>query len=120
MNALSLKETKYTPKVVLDKKDGVFLIAGRSLPEDADDFYAPVVAWFTEYFQAPNPSTVLSIQFQYFNSASAKIVYSLMHTMQSIAGASVEWCYHEDDEDILESGQEFESELTVPFTFKEI
>jgi hypothetical protein len=120
MNALSLKETQYTPKVVLNKADGIFMIGGRSLPEDADEFYAPLVTWFNEYFKNPNPDTVLSLQFQYFNSATAKIVYSLMHTMQSIAGASIEWCYHEDDEDILEAGQEFESELSVPFTFKAI
>lgn len=120
MNALNLKEAQYSPKVVLNKKDGIFEISGRSLPEDSDEFYAPVVAWFKEYFQDPNPTTVLSIQFQYFNSATAKIVYSLMHTMQSIPGASVEWCYHRDDEDILEAGQEFESELTVPFSFREI
>jgi hypothetical protein len=120
MNALNLKEAQYSPKVVLNKKDGIFEISGRSLPEDSEELFAPVLAWFKEYFQSPNPTTIFSIQLQYFNSATAKIIFGLMHTMQSVPGASVEWCYHHDDEDMLEAGQEFESELTVPFTFKAI
>jgi hypothetical protein len=40
--------------------------------------------------------------------------------LKDIPGAQVEWCYHKDDDDMLEAGKEFEEELEMTFSYKEV
>ncbi len=49
MEILNLEGTEDTPKIILDKKNGIFEISGRSLPEDSAEFYRPVLEWIEKY-----------------------------------------------------------------------
>jgi len=42
MESLIIKEGQSTPKIVLDKTNDKFEIAGNSLPEDVLGFYSPI------------------------------------------------------------------------------
>ena len=46
--------TADTPSVILDAERGIFEISQMSLPEDAVDFYSPILAWLREYAQNRN------------------------------------------------------------------
>lgn len=118
MDPLHLEETQDTPKVVFNKANGVFELSGRSLPEDSIEFYGPVISWLKEYAKAPNDTTIFKFKLDYFNTASSKLILELLNTVQNIKGVKVEWYYFEDDEDILETGKEFEEQVSVPFEFK--
>ncbi|MBQ5540037.1 MAG: SiaC family regulatory phosphoprotein, partial [Bacteroidales bacterium] len=61
-----------TPRVVLDAESGVFEISQMSLPEDAVDFYAPIINWLMEYSENPQKETVFNMKLEYFNTASSK------------------------------------------------
>ena len=39
----------FYPKMIFDKEKGIFLIEGRSLPEDSEAVYGPVLEWLDEY-----------------------------------------------------------------------
>ena len=54
MEILNLEGTEDTPKIILDKKNGIFEISGRSLPEDSAEFYRPVLEWIEKYSSDPN------------------------------------------------------------------
>lgn len=69
------EKTKSTPTVVLDKSKGIFEISGKSLPEDAMEFYLPIVEWSQSYLQNPNTTTILV--FEYLSSASSKVFISI-------------------------------------------
>ncbi|MBT1695513.1 SiaC family regulatory phosphoprotein [Fulvivirgaceae bacterium PWU4] len=120
MNILFLEATQDTPKIMLNKRDGIFELAGRSILEDASSFYDDVVEWLNNYAQQPNPSTVFTFKLSYFNSSSSKVIYNMLNVLKDIKGAQVEWCYHRDDHDILEAGQEFEEELEMAFNYKQL
>ena len=49
MNILNLEGTEDTPKIILDKSNGIFEISGRSLPEDSAEFFQPVLDWLKSY-----------------------------------------------------------------------
>ena len=115
-----LEPTQDTPRVMLNKRDGVFQLAGRSIVEDVNSFYDPVVEWLNDYAQQPNQSTVFSFSLNYFNSSTSKIIYDMLHVLKDIKGAKVEWCYSKGDDDILEAGKEFEEELGIEFVYKQI
>jgi hypothetical protein len=120
MKILYLEATQDTPKVMLNKREGIFEFSGRSILEDTETFYHSVMEWLAQYAQDPNPTTLFSFKLKYFNSSTSKIIYNIFDILKDIPGAQVEWCYHKDDDDILEAGQEFEEELEMKFQFKEI
>ena len=64
--------TPTTPQVVLDVASGRFEIKGRSLPEHAIVFYAPILEWLKTYSTSPAEYTEIHIQLDYFNTPSAK------------------------------------------------
>ena len=57
MEILNLEGTEDTPKIMLDKGNGIFEISGRSLPEDTAEFYQPILEWLEVYAQNHNDKT---------------------------------------------------------------
>ncbi|HWZ21040.1 MAG TPA: DUF1987 domain-containing protein [Cytophagaceae bacterium] len=118
MQIIQLEGTEDTPKVLLDKAKGIMEISGRSLPEDAAEFYQPILNWLTEYAGQANPSTELVIKLEYFNTASSKLILDVLSKLEEVKGSKVAWYYYEDDEDMQEAGEEFSELVDVPFEYK--
>lgn len=117
MNTLNLEGTEDTPRIVLDKANGIMEISGRSLPEDSTEFYKPVLDWIETYAAKPNPSTTFDFKLEYFNTASSKLILDILYAMEDIEGVKVRWYFHEDDEDMEEAGEEFSELVEIPFEF---
>jgi len=118
MEILNLEGTEDTPKIMLDKKNGIFEISGRSLPEDSAEFYRPVLEWIENYGNDANPSTEFAFKLEYFNTASSKLILDVLSALEDIKGMKIIWYFHEDDEDMEEAGQEFSELVEIPFEFK--
>ncbi len=118
MKAIEIKGTEDTPTILLDKAAGTFELSGRSLPEDAAEFYHPVLQWLTEYATNPNPATELTIKLEYFNTASSKLLLDVLGKVEPIQGVKVTWYYFSGDDDMQEAGEEFAELIEVPFEFK--
>jgi hypothetical protein len=118
MKVLDLEGTEHTPKVILDKKNGIFEISGRSLQDDTAQFYKPILDWIKEYSADPNPATDFIINLEYFNTASSKVLLDVFSALENIKGAKVVWCFQDDDEDMEEKGEEFAELVKIPFEFK--
>ena len=117
-DTLHLEGTEDTPRIVLDRKNGVMEISGRSLPEDSTEFYKPVLDWIEQYASDPNPSTNFVFKLEYFNTASSKLLLDVLSAPEDIKGMKIHWYFHEDDEDMEEAGQEFSELVEIPFEFK--
>jgi len=119
MDLLQYEGTEDTPKVVLDKSNGIFEISGRSLPEDSAEFYQPILDWLEAYADDPNAATEFMFKLEYFNTASSKLILDVLSKLERLDEDStlVKWYYHEDDEDMLEAGEEFEDLVEVSFEF---
>lgn len=121
MTPYIINETEITPRVLLDRTKGQFLIQGKSLPEDAKGFYTPIIEWFDEYSKNPNDHTELLLAFDYFNTASSKMILIVLAIMRSIkmSGWHIEivWKYPQYDVELEEAGEEFAELLGLPFQF---
>lgn len=119
MESIYIKEFGYTPGVELDKEKGRFRFTGKACPEDAPGFYAPIFDFFKEYLQDPLRETVLEFKLSYFNSASSKVILSLLQNIKTLNEggykASVKWYYYEDDEELYYSGEDFKDIFNIPF-----
>ncbi|MEH0154594.1 DUF1987 domain-containing protein [Limibacter armeniacum] len=118
MKVLNLEGTEDTPKIILDKENGVFEISGRSLPEDSAEFFNPVLEWLEEYKDSANGETVFNFKLEYFNTASSKLILDILSKLEAVEGTKVVWYFHEDDEDMEEAGEEFSDLVEVPFEFE--
>lgn len=118
MEILNLEGTEDTPKILLDKGNGIFEISGRSLPEDSTDFYQPVLDWIETYAEDPNSTTEFAFKLEYFNTASSKLILDVLMALEDIDGMKIIWYFDEDDEDMEEAGEEFSELVEVPFEFK--
>lgn len=121
-NNLIIEETQDTPKVVFDRKTGVFEISGRSLPENAIKFYTPVLQWLESYSAAPNKTTCFEFKLDYFNSASTKKIFEIVTMLENMSmnnvSVLINWYYSKDDELIKSKGEELKEMVEVNFEIK--
>ncbi len=121
MNIINIKGTDDTPNVTLDKNKGLFEISGRSLPEDVNMFYEQILDWIDKYAENPNDKTVFNFKLEYFNTASSKVILDILLKFEEIVEKGkevvIKWHYHEDEEDMLEAGEEYADIVEIPFDY---
>ena len=122
MEDLFINESPQTPLIHFSNKSGVMEIKGRSIPDQPDDFWIPVLNWFESYLLNPVNKTVVKIDLEYFNISSSKRILFLLYKLNELAEAGkkvhVEWLYRQTDEDMYEVGQDYAYMVKVPFEFK--
>ena len=108
MDQYRIDPTRNTPLIHL-RTDGNMRISGRSIHENVAEFYQPAFDWAEMYILDPPESTCIDIQLEYFNSASAKFIISLLQKFRMVIFKNrkfvINWFYEEGDEDILERGE---------------
>jgi len=111
MKNLEIKRTNQTPEIILNAETGVFSFKGRSLPEDSAKFYQSVISWLDEYENNLNKQTQVIFELDYFNTASAKAIFSTIIKFDKLFKnghtIKIDWLYDEDDEDMMELGKEY-------------
>lgn len=125
METLSIEGTPKTPTIKFDSEQGFLEIKGRSIPENSIEFYKPLVDWLDKYATKPKPATSVNIALEYFNTSSSKCILDVFKKLESIhkSGGSqvtINWHYEEDDEDMLEAGEDYQAIINVPFKMVEI
>ena len=118
MDKILIQKTKTSPEVLMDFDKGILDIIGESYPENAVGFYKPVFDWLNSATGAKVPLTV-NFRLDYFNTSSSKCVIDILDILDKYYADSgkveVKWYYKEDDDDMLETGEEFSSDIKVPF-----
>jgi hypothetical protein len=119
MEKINIRETGTTPLVILDKENGVFKFEGKTLPENVNIFYQPIVDWFNEYIENPNEETILETKLEYINTASSKALFSIFLKLEQLVEkghkVKMQWYYADDDEDMKDVGEEYEDVIKIPF-----
>ncbi|MEA2041218.1 MAG: DUF1987 domain-containing protein [Bacteroidota bacterium] len=118
----TLKPTDDLPGVVLDKKEDIFIIYGRVLPEDGNKFFQPILNWVEDYVKNPNKNTEFIFRLDYYNSSTARMLTRLIVELEKLqennSGIKVIWEYFEEDEIMLERGEELKSISYLPFEMR--
>lgn len=124
MNTLELSSTKQTPGVNFDPEKGILEIWGRSIPENSFEFYNPLLVWLDEYTAEPKEKTVMQIKLEYFNTSSSKYILEVLKKLNIIEEKEtevlVEWYYDEDDEEMMETGEDYEDVTGLTFKLIEM
>jgi hypothetical protein len=120
MNDIILVASTKTPLVNFSA-NGHLELRGRSIPENSLDFYKPLLEWVEHYVQQAQPETVVHVQLEYFNTSSSKCLLDLFRRLENInSKVAIHWYYEQDDEDMLEAGEDYEAIVNVPFKMIEV
>lgn len=119
MKLMKVNGTEDTPHVILDPENQVINLAGRSLPEDVVGFYEPILNWVDDYVTKPTERTIVEFKFEYFSTASSKIILDIMQKLEGLVDEGKEvvirWHYAVDDEDMQEAGRLYSDLVDIPF-----
>lgn len=113
-----------TPKIDFDSDLNYFLIEGRSLPENTQQFYESAISWIKNYKPKAGTTILLEMKFTYINSSSLIALLSIVlnlkkHTNRNCA-LNIKWFYEEDDEDLLLAGEDISNVADIEFEYLEI
>ncbi len=122
MEPLLIDATGDTPLINFNPQTNTFVIAEKSLPANAVDFFNTIINWFKEYLKNPNENTYVDFKLDYFNTSSSKQIARFLKTIQDSNyedRITVRWFYEEDDSDMLESGMLYARLIDINFEFIE-
>ena len=121
MESIKLEGTPKTPTVEFSAKNGVLLLKGRSIPENSIEFYKPLINWIENYSASAPSKTVLNVKLEYFNTSSSKCLLDIFKRLERVGdSATINWYYEEDDEDMLEAGEDYDAIIDIPFKMIEV
>ncbi|MCR5454807.1 MAG: DUF1987 domain-containing protein [Bacteroidales bacterium] len=125
MDSINIEGTPKTPTISFDANTGVIEIKGRSIPENSIEFYKPLVDWLDKFADVAQGTVSVNIQLEYFNTSSSKCILDVFKKLENLqnknrAEVVINWYYEEDDEDMLEAGEDYQSILKIPFNMVEI
>jgi hypothetical protein len=125
MEPIVIEGTQKTPTINFDAEKSTIEIKGRSIPENSIDFYKPLIEWLEEYAKEAGNKTIVNVQLEYFNTSSSKCILDVFKKLEAINKMPknevvINWYYEEDDEDMLEAGEDYESIIRVPFKMIEV
>ena len=124
MEKINIESTPKTPSINFDFEKGVLEIKGRSIPENSIEFYKPIVESLEKYGSSPSSVTTVNIQLEYFNTSSSKCILDVFKKLENIHKGGnqlvINWYYEQDDEDMLEAGEDYQAIINVPFKMIQI
>ena len=124
MADLKLEGSPKTPTIEFNSETGYLLVRGRSIPENSIEFYKPLIEALEAYNSNSQSNTKVDIQLEYFNTSSSKCILDVFKKLEAINSGSSEvvinWYYEEDDEDMLEAGEDYQAIINIPFKMIEV
>ena len=116
-----IKKTVNTPNIKFE--DGVLVISGRCIPENAIIFFESLFSYIVEYSKSPFPLTEVILLLEYSNSSTNRSLMTIFTLMEKIYengnNVRINWYYEPGDEFMLDLGNDFKSIIRIPFIVEE-
>lgn len=117
---LFIRKTHLTPEVVFDPKKGRLSLSGMSSPDNSVAFYQPLLKILNS-IRATRGGIKADFKMIMFNTSSAKCIFDILKRLKALEEQGlrivINWYYEEDDEDMLECGEDFQDLLEANFNF---
>lgn len=115
--------TKSNPSVIINFEEGQVSIKGHSHPENALGFYEPIFDAIKEFHQIDVSHITFNFMYDYFNTSSSRCVFLILKEAKSLKNkgkiVTINWHYNREDEDMKETGEDYEELIEMEFEYKE-
>jgi hypothetical protein len=120
MDHLVIAQTEKTPLVSF-LSNGLMEINGKSLDEDSQEFWNPIVTWVKTYSLNPSTKTCLNLFIESLDNCSSvallEVLVVLKEMLKEGNEVHVHWNYEENDIAMLELGKDMEQLTQIGFEF---
>ena len=118
MDNLFIAATATSPEVDFRFDQNLLSLKGASYPENAASFYSPVIERLRSYLAGCTEAAItVDVTLTYFNSSSTKMLFSVFDALDQAAlsgnRVQVNWYRDDEDETILEFGEELQADFTA-------
>lgn len=118
-STLKIEPTDVTPFFKLDLRAETMEFRGRSLSCASQRFFKPIMQQIEYAFERGTNTLTANFDFEYFNTSSSKCVFDILKKLalykSSGANVVINWIYEKYDEDMKETGEDYENILGVSF-----
>lgn len=120
MKRVEYAQKRTTPYILVDTSAGLIKLEGRSSPENAREFYSPILDALSS---GAFDDTTITIDFkiEYMNTSSTKCIFMIFSRLGKLHSDGVEvnvnWYSEEDDYDLIETGEDFEELSEIAFNY---
>tara|TARA_B100000809_G_scaffold13391_2_gene12233 strand:+ start:3123 stop:3503 length:381 start_codon:yes stop_codon:yes gene_type:complete len=119
MNDINIKGTVKTPAISFCETEKRLVIEGRSTLENPARFYKPLISKLKDFNNGSIERLEIDFKLEYFNTTSSLVILDVLKHLQSLNAPDnevvINWYYDEEDEDLLEIGQDYSTMLNFPF-----
>ena len=120
MDHLVIAQTERTPLISL-LSNGLLEISGKSIDEDSQEFWQPVISWVKTYSLKPSTKTCLNLYIESLDTSSSTSLIELLYLLKDLMSEGnevhVHWNYEENDLDMLALGKDMEQQAQMGFEF---
>lgn len=123
MENLLIEPSPLTPYVMFDTQTNILELKGRSSPDNSVGFYDQITGYLDQYFSSGEAGNIkVNVGLEYFNTSSLKCIFQILkkvndETNKASLELEINWFYEEDDEDMLETGEDISDLLNIEFNF---
>uniref|UniRef100_UPI00404B108F DUF1987 domain-containing protein n=1 Tax=Fulvivirga sp. TaxID=1931237 RepID=UPI00404B108F len=122
MEKLHIESTRTTPYLLFDPSVAILELRGRSSPENSLQFYSSISTSLDEYTEKGCNTVLVNFALEYFNTSTSKVVFDLFKKLSKInekgKKVTVNWFYEEDDDMMMEVGEDYADMFDVEFCMK--
>lgn len=119
---MRLPATRNTPYVYINPLSGNLIFKGRSSAHSSLEFYEPILTYLRLNMSAQE--IMADFQLEYFNTSTCKCLMQLFKWLgseqQSGKKVKINWFIEQDDDDMLETGEDFECLSGLTFNMVEV
>ncbi|MBN8694666.1 MAG: SiaC family regulatory phosphoprotein [Bacteroidetes bacterium] len=114
-----IKGTNVTPRVLLDAKRNIIDIKGKAISTSDNTLFGDIRKWIDHNSSDFSKSVNVNVAFDYFNTHCSKEILDLFKMLEGYhkrgSNINVNWLHEEEDEDMLEAGEDYQAIIDIPF-----
>jgi hypothetical protein len=116
---LLIEATKSTPAIDFNAESRQLTIRGESYPENAFQFYAPLLEWLDCFLRPDSNEALIEfiLQMTYINTSSSKCLMMILEKLEKATSQGwrviINWYYDPENENELECAEEFQEFIEV-------
>jgi hypothetical protein len=113
MENINIEKKDDSPKVIMDFEAGLIEFGGECYPENAFEFFEPILEWLNSYFEDKSKNTTINFKLSYFNSATTQVLFDIFDIFDESEHTSlkINWYYDSDNKGTLKDYEEFSEEF---------
>jgi hypothetical protein len=112
---LEKEKTVSTPYILIDEENRYMKMEGCSFHENVLEFYADINSWLDAFLIKDFNTFTFDCTMDYINTSTVKVLYNMLMKMEKYASEKkiiVNWITTENNEIIIECGEDFMEDIT--------